>query len=461
MARYTDRWDLSVLGPGDTLAGEGYKAVDADRRLIDRLLTYAVEEHHHSGVAGVDRTPVAGPTVTLQTTGGFIPSGTRYYYRYTVIDDAGNESAPSPIQPIDTPLAVAAPNAPALSTITGSGSLQPGTYSYVCSAYKGTNALETKASKSAAATIGGTSSSNSVSMILPDLPLGADGLNVYRKTPSGLHYLYLTSIPSPGSGDTWLDDGSITGDCDRSLPASNRTSNTNAVLVCYPGATPSIPAGWSWRIYRTTAPTNWAHSYLTELTPIGATPYTPVCYLDVGGATQVGQPPTRSQVINAPPKIVLTDAAEIQGVLPPGKAVVPHTVTFTWPGPLTATLGSHMWVCDFDEADIIHCRAYLGVDSVPAATDVIVDVNAYRPSAGSTTWVSAYSDGPDRPRVLVGENVGASTVPGIRHLERGDALSVDIDQAGGGATPTDVNLTVAILLYTKDGSETDSYGWAS
>lgn len=460
MARYTDRWALSILGPGDSLSAQGYKAVDADRRLIDRLLAYAAEGHHHTGLTGADRTPVAGPTLALQTSGGGMPSGIRYFYAFTVVDDTGNESAASPSIPINTPAAVGTPTAPALSYLTGTGSLQPGTYSYVVSAYKTINALETKATSSSAVTIPGSSPNNSIQLILPDLPLGATGLNIYRKTPSGMHYLYLDSVAAPASGDTWVDDGTVTGDCDRSLPATNRTSNTSAVHVIYPGATPTIPDGWSWRIYRTQNPSNWARSYLTEIVPVGATPYTPVDYLDVGGATQIGGPPTVAQIINEPAKIIMTDAAEITGYLPPGRLAVPHVVTFTQPGPVTVGEGQFRWVCPFEQADIVHVRAHLGVGSEPAATDVIVDANASRPSAGLSAWTSVFADGPTRPTVPVGENIGEPSVPSIRHLEAGDSLAVDVDQAGGGATPTDVNLTVNVLMLAKYGSETVSHAWA-
>lgn len=458
MPRYTDRWGLSILGSGESLQSDGFKFTDADRRLIDRLLTYATEQHHHTGTTGEDHTPDAGLNLTLYTTGGNIPSGARYYYRHTIIDDLGNESLPSPPQYIDTPPTVANPGAPALNYVAGSGSLQPGGYSYVLSAYKGASTQETKAINSAFITVPGGNVANEVSLTLPARPLGADGYNVYRKSPSGMHYLWITDIAAPTPLQVWVDDGSITGDCDRSLPPINRTGGTNAIVVSYPGATPYIPDGWSWRVYRSADPTNWGRSHLKDLTPIGATPTTPVQFIDAGLAPTVGGPPAKAQVINAPPKIDLTDAAEVQGSLPPGLLVAPQMITFTRTGPVELVEGTFTWVCDYDQADIIYCRAYLGAGYTPANDAVIVDVNALRPSQGSTTWESIYT-GPTRPRIAVGENLGDPATPAIRHLELGDALSVDVDQTGGGATPTDFNLTVNVLLYVKAGSETTSYPW--
>ena len=454
MPRYTTRWGLSILGPGDALNSDGYKALDADRRLMDRLLTVGCEEHRHTGEQGADRTPTAPLTLTLLTTGGSMRSGDRYYYKFTVLDDAGNESAPSPQVPIDMPPAVATPNSPALTAVTGTGTLLPGAYSYVLSAYKGANSLETKAENSAVVTIYGINP-GSVQMILPDLPLSADGLNIYRKAPSGLHYLYITSIPAPTGGQIWTDDGSIEGNCDRSLPPTNRTSNENAVHVAYPGATPTLPEGWSWRIYRTPNALDWSTSYLVDINPIGATPQTPVEWLDVGIGAQIGSPPVLSQVLNSPPKIRLTDAAEVTGYLPPGLTVAPHTVTFTQAGPVVVGDGTFTWVCDFDEARLESARAYLSFDSMPAVDDVIVDIVLCR--AGESTWTSIFSSG--LPTVPAGSSIGAAVAPTTTDLAAGDRLGVNVTQAGGGATPTDHNLSVNLLMFVRSGSTTTTYPW--
>ncbi|QBQ74885.1 hypothetical protein [Caudovirales GX15bay] len=458
MPDYTDNWGFSVLGPGDAFGSDGYKFSNGDIHLLDRLLAFAAEQHRHTGTSGTDTSPVSAPGLNLDLTGGALPAATRLFYRITVVDEYGNESAPSPSASIDTPGPIAEPGAPSPSFITGSGSLAPGSYSYVLSAYRDVDTLETKAVNAAMITVPGSSASNEVILTLPGPPVGADGFNVYRKSPSGMHYLWLDSIASPTVGDTWIDDGTIDGDCDRAIPPTNRTGNTSAVEVTYPGATPYLPDGWAWRIYRSTNDSDWSRSYLTDVNPIGATPVAVLEYLDLGGGTQLGGPPGTAQVINNPPKIELTDGAEVEGTLPPGLVVAPQMITFTAPGPVTAGSGTFVWTCDYDQADIISCRAHLGVDSVPAAQDVIVDVNALRPDVEGA-WISIYDDGAGRPTVPVGETSGEPATPVHRHLVAGDALCVDIDQAGGGATPTDENLTVNILLYTQYGPTDNSYGW--
>lgn len=460
MPRYTDRWGLSILGSGDSLQADGFKFTDADRHLLDRLLRYATEEHRHTGLSGTDVTPAAALNLTLSTTGGTVASGARYYYRYTIIDELGSESAPSPIAYIDTPSTVATPTAPAVSYVAGSGALQPGGYSYVLSAYKGASSQETKATSSAFITIPGADPANSVSLILPVLPAGANGFNVYRKSPSGMHYLYIASIAAPSPQQVWVDDGSIEGDCDRSLPSVNRTGGTNAIGVSFPGATPFLDERWSWRVYRSTDPNRWGRSLLKTLNPIDDPPYTPLSFYDTGLATAVGGPPAKAQIINAPPKINLNDAAEIEGTLPPGLLVAPQMLTFAQPGPVEAGTGTFIWVCDFDMADVKLVRIYLGPDATPAADPLIVDVMALRPSQGSNTWTSLFAPDAEPPTLPVGENTTNPIAPVRQHLERGDVLSLDILQAGGGATPTDTDLSVNLLLYVKDGSETTSYRWA-
>jgi hypothetical protein len=455
MTRYTSRWGLSILGAGDALNADGYKAVDADRRLIDRLLEYSTEQHHHTGITGTDRTPVAPPVLTLITTDGSIPAGQRYYYTYTIIDDTGTESAPAPYTAIDTPPAIATPSAPLINPVTGSGSLLPGTYSYVLSAYRGANSLETKAENSQVATIYGVTP-GSMSLTLPQPPLGADGFNIYRKSPNGLHYLWITDIATTTDATAWVDDGSIEGDCDRSLPGVNRTSNENAVLVQFPGATPNVPDGYTWRIYRSTSPANWSYSTLIDITPIGdATPYTPVEFLDTGLGAQSGGPPPLTQVLNAPPKIELTNAAEVQGYLPPGLISFPTAVTFTSAGAVTVGDGTFLWVCPYDQVKLQTGRAYLGHASMPAVTDVIVEIVALRPSVGSDTWDSVF--GPFT--VPVGSSIGPVVPATIIDLKAGDQLRANVIQSGGGAPATDADLAINVLMTVRSGSTTDTYPW--
>lgn len=458
MGQRTERWKLSTLGPGDSIKDDGYKFSDADIHLIDRLLEYLVEQHRHTGTLGTGYAPDAGPSLELDTMGGAIPSGVRLYYRITVVDPDGFESEASPISSIEMPTSVIEPGAPSLSYVTGSGTLEPGQYTYVLSAYKDATTLETKAVNSAFITVPGTASTNEITLTMPSLPAGADGFNIYRRSPGGFHFLHLASTAAA----SYVDDGSVEPDCDRTIPAANLTSNTNLVIITYPGATPALEDGWSWRIYRTDDASNWDNSFLVEITPSGATPIAEITYEDVGESTRVGAPPDDSQVISAPEKIRLTDALEVQGYLPPGRNIVPFVATFVEPGTVTVGQKQFLWVCDYTQADIQYVRAFLGDGAMAAAQDVIVDVLCYRPSQGQYTWDSIFSDNQaNMALILAGENFGEpSATPDIIHLEEGDALCIEVEQDGGGATQADENLTVNVLMLAQGGSTTTSHTWA-
>jgi len=454
MGGKTQRFGFNTLGPGDSMAADGFKFSDADIVLMDRLLAAAAEGHHHSGVPAVDNTPTLPLSLHQLSTGGWFPSSKRYYYRFTLVDAAGNETVGSPVTFADTPVALLDPSPPGLLPFTSGGTLSPGNYSYVLSAYTTATTLETKASKSANITLPIATSIGQITLTLP--PLGAaTGFNIYRKTPNGARYLFLDSVTSAAD---YVDDGSVHEDCNRTLPGTNTTNNQGMITITYPGATPVIPLGYTWKIYRTLNPNNWANSLLKHVVEDGSLLIPPapgvivVSFSDLGSATGPGKPPVASQAIGNPSKVVLTDMAEVQGMLPPGGAVLSKQVTFTRPGILAAEAGRYTWLCPYDQAHITSVRAYLGVDSWPAATDVIVDVNKF--GGATPTWSTIFTNQANRPRVAVGSQIGDAVVPDVISLVEGDLLSVDIDQAGGGATPVDFNLTVSVMMLVKDGSLT-------
>lgn len=457
MGDTTDRFNFATLGPGDSMADGGYKYSDADIRLIDRLLEHALEHHVHTGEAAGDDTPLTGPALTLHSTGGSIAAGTRVHYRFTFVDSSGNETGASPLTFIDTPAAVDDPAAGSLAwASTGGGTLPPGSYTYVLTAYAGSTTLETRAGAPAQVRLNVTTSTNEITLTMPSLPPGADGWNVYRKKPGAPRYFFLANT----TGTAYVDDGSDSDDTTRTLPTSNTTNNTNAVTVSLPGATPALPGDdYTWKLYRSYSAIDWNNSVLhhvveTESESGGAIVTT---YDDVGEPTFLGAPPDATQIFGSPPRIEHTDAAHVTGNLPPGRNVVPQLVRFEFDDQVVAETGTKTWVCDFDRADVIWCRAFLGVNSSPASQDLIVDVNKYDSNAATPAWLTIYTTQANRPRIQVGYFIGDTTVPDVIHLLEGDALSVDVDQAGGGATPTDFNLVVAVFMYVQHGSTTASY----
>lgn len=453
MAGRTDHYGLSITGAGDSLSDDGYKHISEDRRVIDRKLYQGAEGHHHlGGTIALAATPAA-PTVTRFDTGGLIPAATRVYYKIALVSTAGDESAASVEAYIDTPSAVVEPAAPTPTFLTTGGALNGGDYYYVLSAYKGANSSETRALASTFITVNSTTGTNKVTLTYPSKPSGATGFNIYRRSPGETRYFYLTSVDLSGAtpATSFVDTGSIAENCDRSVPVVNSTNSTNRIVITYPGATPVVPTGYTWKIYRTYLNGQYTQSLLKRVVEFTseATPRITTFFTDVGNATGPGIPVTVVPTSTNPSKIILTDAAEVQGTLPPANvAGYPYTIEFSYGGTLSAAAGTFVWFCEFDHAIIQGCRAILGVGKSPASTSVIIDVNVGRSQAATPpTPTTIFTTQANRPTITVGKQFSTLAVPNRRTLILGDMLSVDIDQAGGGATPTDSNLLVNIYLW--------------
>lgn len=453
----TDHYGLQKLGANESFALNGYKFTDADRDTIDQKLYLGAEGHHHTGNDGTGETPTLGPSLSLSTTGGTIPAGTRVAYKIGYVNSIGEESAASPESYVDTPAAIAIPGNPTLTTATTGGVLNPGNYYYVLSAYTMASTVETRALNTAYITIPAVTATNTNTVTFPTVPAGATGFNIYRRAPGQSKYFHLATVPTNVATPPtyYLDDGSVSEDCDRTLPTVNSTNSTNSITIAIPGATPTVPAGYTWKVYRTYTIGNYSSQSLLQHVVETVTEESLVVVpsiTDVGQALNAGSPRTATGYSASPSKILLTDGAEVQGILPASAISYQHEVQFTFAGTLTAQTGKFIWMCEFEAARILHCRASLGVGSTPASQSVIVDVNKF---AGATPTTSTiYTTQGNRPRVTVGQTIGSVTVPDVDDIVYGEGLTVDIDQAGGGATPTDANLSVTILLHVYSTDDT-------
>lgn len=79
-------------------------------------------------------------------------------------------------------------------------------------------------------------------------------------------------------------------------------------------------------------------------------------------------------------------------------------------------------------------------------------------------FTSVYAAQGDKPTIPVAGNKTSIAAPATgslanRSMQLGDVLSADVIQTGGGATPTDEDLTVTVVLYVQVGSETISETW--
>lgn len=460
MAGSTDHYGLNTISSsGESFSTDGYKYTSADRQTIDTLLYLGAEAHHHDGATGAVEEPEDPLQLTLNTTGGTLPAGTRIYYKWTYLTSRGEETAAGPEAFIDTPNAISEPSAPSISYTTTGGTLQGGNYFYVLSAYVNSSIAESKALNPAYITIPATTITNEITLDLPTVPDGATGFNVYRRLPGQAKYYWLASIDTDVATPptSYVDDGSVEEDCDRTIPKFNTTNSTNSVEVELPADVTMLPEGYTWKIYRTFIDGSWGSSFLTHVVEYTdeATPIITTTYTDVGISTTEGTYPATSLVINSPSKILLTDGAEVQGVLPLSAIAFPIQHTFQWAGPLNVepVEGSATFICEFPMAEIVSCRAALGRGASPSSSDVIVDINKGT-ATSNPTYSTIFTTQANRPRVEVGDQVGSRTTPDVNIIERGESLTMDIDQIGGGATPTDRDLVVTVYMIAYGFPET-------
>lgn len=352
MSSLTPHYGFRRLTQGDSLSMNGYQFTDSDRLLLDKLLNLALEEHKHTGSSIGSDAPTDGLDLNYEDSGGFMPPSVEVKYVYTLVDDNGLESPPSPEVSFTTPAAMTPPDAPSTSVEDG-GLLQTGVWLYVLTAWRGPNTNETLAQNYASANVP-SPGNGKVTLELPELPSTAEGFNVYRRSPNSGRYLFLKSInmdvATPPT--VFVDDGTLAEDCVRGLPTVGSFSSVGKMTVTLPGATPNIPVGWKWRLYRTYT-SSWGRSFVAEGTSVD------VSIVDLGGTADWGSPPSGT-VITFPSKINLENAEEVQGRLPMGRTAFPFTVTM--PGWIMMSdpiyFYPDIWICPYPEANIQNIRVW-------------------------------------------------------------------------------------------------------
>jgi hypothetical protein len=336
MPEYTNDFGLLKWGPGDTLATDNYKGGTTDRELIAALLRLGAETHHHNGAASATSGTDVGARnldLTLGTDSGGIPAGVRAHYAFT-LTASGVESELSDVLYVDTDSPIPAPASPTLGTTTTGGTLAPGTYYYILTAWEGVNTSETNGKNAATITIPVGTATNKITITFPTLPAGATGFNIYRKKAGGVRYVYLASIT--GSGPTYDDTGSVTEDSNRTYPSTNLTNRQNHVVVALEGT--ALDPGVTWSLYRTYAEGDWLDSKI-------ASGLTGTSFDDTGAAGS-GSPPLTGIAVASPSKILLTGGAEVQGVLPSTMIAGGFAGSFAtgaYPTAAAANNGSILW----------------------------------------------------------------------------------------------------------------------
>lgn len=450
MAGTTKRFMFTTFDqPTDRLDLNGYKFGNADRVLMDRLLSFATENHTHNGalVSMVAPTP---PSLALITTEGALRPQSTIYYRYSIVDSRGQEGMASPAAAIRTPPKLEAPALPPRLQAQV-GTMEGGEYVYgltACSSAE--NTQETLLGPIVAGTL---SRDGSWRLDLPAPPSGAHHFNLYRRGPRDDELFYLTSLPPDA---LWIEDtGDLKPDRLHRVPSANTTSLTNSV-----GISPTdfrwSDGTWSWKIYRTYDPAHWENSLLDW---VGAW----LGYIDDGRPTRLGAPPEISSAVGGPPKIQL--GGETEGAIPSGLLTQTRMVTFT-SDLIVEGPGDWYYVNEYDLSHPERLVASVG-RNVPPAADLKIGLE--RSTWGAARYPESWtpllntSGQPAMCVIRAGQTTSLSItdfepVP-AGTLRPGEVLRLRVYQAENDASPAGADLTVTLTLRVRLGQADQSYLW--
>lgn len=457
MSGRTPRLQLTTFdAPTDQRSAEGYKFSAADRRTLDRLLVLAVERHRHSGETSSPAAPAA-PAVTLQVTGGKIRANAALWYRYALVDPAGQEQLASVPVVAYTALPVDIPRVPAVTV--AAGTMMPGPYVYAISAFTNSPVQETL--RSGIVNVAAPAADPASYLIAnvgwqitpPVLPPGATGYNIYRRGPVDAELIFLASSFTT---DPYVDDGSAAPDGHHRAPTANTTNSATAVTLETPM---SPPLGWSVRFYRSYLQGDWTNTLLAWVaqTQTGFDGSAPVSTTDVGASTGAGSPQTSGLSIGSPLKVNLTDAAETTGTLPPGLTTVPTQVTLAQAGPVLVGRLPFFWVNEFDRAWVTGLRVSLGRDATITAGADTVELEYLDATDSMHAWVTA----PYGAFAVASGSTGDFTVPlsGQVALGPGDALAVRVATNDTSGLQPDFDMVVTVSMNVQYGSAMQTYEW--
>jgi len=304
----TPNYGLTRIGADDALSKNGYAALDGDRITLDNLL-HALEYHNHDASVRLEG-PLSLPALSTTTTGGILPAATTYYYKVSLVDRWGLETAASSEVSITTPAAVSVGTAPALNVYDTAGSMSAGQYSYVYT-FETSDGGETTASPASAIRIT-TGTTNWVKLTLPTFPATVVAANIYRSKPGQSQYYLI--------GDTITDEFDDTGIAENytiTPPTSNTTASTNSIAISLEAWTAGEFDGVAaWRIYRATSAGAYADRNLVHhvVETVSDTDSTLVkSWIDTGETLMQGIPRLISATTSGGAVI---DLSSIEGSLP-------------------------------------------------------------------------------------------------------------------------------------------------
>lgn len=302
----TTNFGLTRIGQGEALSKNGYAALDTDRVDLDNILYAAITHTHDGGDRLAD--PLSLPTLSAQGTGGSLPPSTTLYYQVSLVDRYGLETAACPENSVTTGDPLNPPTSASAAVETSSGTVGPGTWSYLITYITSSGGETTPSAVNDVVVSSG--STNRIRLILPTLPTGASGINIYRSRPGQNEFYYLDTTTSTTYYDPFnVEDQSITE------PTENTTNSTNAVTITIPGGT--IPDGCSgWKIYRALDSGGYDGNSLVHFVVEGSTDTSTdvtTTWLDTGDVLTQGFPKSTSATIAGG---TIIDLTQVSGEIP-------------------------------------------------------------------------------------------------------------------------------------------------
>lgn len=215
---------LTVLAPDEPVTSDNGAFIGRDRNTIDRFLQIGAKTHRHTGLPGLAN-PAAGIGASAVSSGGSIAADQTFTLTYTVEDAQGGETLTGPSVGFATQATMDSPsNAPnALAIYEEGGILLTDTYYYAFSFVDdGGGETPVGPSREVQRQPGFKEAKVNLSgMAGPVSSAGAAGWRLYRAVGGG-DFGYLSS----GTADSFMDDGSVTANCDIP-PLEEGTNSTN------------------------------------------------------------------------------------------------------------------------------------------------------------------------------------------------------------------------------------------
>lgn len=301
----TSRWGFNKFGGslGGSISDDDGKFSSTDRDLQDRLFAFFENHVHDGGSAPVAlATPANAPGSSLSNTGGTIARGGTRYYRYTVVDQFGFESAGSPEVAVVLPDSIHITVAPVVVGGNAGGSaLAQGTYYYALTG--NTADGETIIGPEAVITI--QAGQNQAVLTLPALPSGVTSWNLWRM---GVTEDGWTKVGATQPAGTFTDIGYASGAClcdPTTQPPTLDLGPGGTISITITPVSGDLTGAISWRLYETDTSGVYANASLVAAvvpTVVGDPP--PASYIDTGTALIIGQPPTTSTTITPSHEVV-------------------------------------------------------------------------------------------------------------------------------------------------------------